>query len=719
MDKGSNQQASGFQVEGQVHLESADRIPGDLKLKAYVFDSQGALLSSGDVDANGNYSVPLKLDRPTAVELVIAPDDDIERVRHGTTFSQSFSEKDWLGDKDRFRIRSDLFVPSPIWWLWRPRRICISGHVRKQMPDGSTCPVPFAKVKLFDVDREMCWWDYIVRWYDVLKYRPVFRIPDLIEKVPPIPGPGPVERAQNVKFSKGETGAFGPQPSPWSETVMLNPQPLPPGEMPSLESSLGGLSKAMRPGKITELNPQPEPPAERTMLKNAAFMSETAAGTRVGEMRALSAELAAPLSKLTLTSRLAPWLIFPWCWYSTAEVCETRTDCDGFYRCCFWWYPWHFRRGRLRFDFLPDIIVRVSQVINGVDTTIYADPYTSTRWNMGSGTIDITVDDPDVVCGTGCQPPPPPGSPTYFTLVGLDEVYKINQLTGTFTGGGLANVAYGGWLLICGLFGAALSTGAPKRYYRLSFSKDGVNFTNFTYPMSDTRVNKITFSTDTYALGPQTVGPTPGLYEVRNVNDYYWYNPDKLGWWNTEANEADQNLYTVRLEVFDQAGNKLNTPAVDYRDGTVPPPGPLPPTGQNWCDLKVLVDNRYPVLDIQVPAATSDCGVIPFTAVPFSIDINVNQPHNHLYWYALTWVKGLGSASGTLASASNGSGLAVPVVATVSSAPMTAGLTGTCAFALTLGAWPLVRNGFGFIHYWEIQKGIAVEKCPAPGPVIA
>lgn len=708
MDKTTNQ-PSGFQIEGQVHLEGADRIPGDLKLQAYAFDQQGNLLGSSDVDANGSYSVPLKLDRPQAVELIIAPDDDIETVKRGTTFGQSFSEKDWLAEKDKYRLRPDLFVPNPIWWLWRPRRICISGYVRKQMPDGSTCPVPFATVKLYDVDRETCWWDYIVRWYDVLKYRPVIRIPELIEKVPPIPGPGPVERAQNLRLSPGEAVMLNPQPLPPGEGVMLRPQPLPPREL--LESG-PGLSGMMQRKQLNWLNPQPEPPSEKTMLKNAAFMPEMAAGTLVGEMRALSAEVAAPLSKLTLTSRLAPWLIFPWCWYSTQEVCETRTDCDGFYRCCFTWYPWHFRRGRLRFDFLPDIIVRVSQVINGVDTTVYADPYTSTRWNMGSGTIDITVDDPEVVCGTGCKPPPPPGSPTFFTLVGLDEVYKINQATGTFAGGGLANCAYGDWLLFCGLFGAALSTGAPKRYYRLSFSSDGINFTNFSYPMSDTRVNKLTFASDTYALGPQVVGTTPGLYEVRNMNDYYWYNPDKLAWWNTLANEADQNLYTVRLEVFDQAGNKLNTPAVDYRDGTVPPPGPLPPTGQNWCDLKVLVDNRYPVLDLQVPAASPDCGVIPWASVPFTMSVSVSQPHNHLYSYALTWVKGLGSASGTLVSAQNGSGLPALVAQPVSSAPMTGGLTGTCAFALTLGAWPLVRNGFSMVHYAEIQQAIAVEKCP-------
>ena len=93
--------------------------------------------------------------------------------------------------------------------------------------------------------------------------------------------------------------------------------------------------------------------------------------TRVGEARLMDSSIASRLDKLTLTSKIAPWLIFPHCFYSRAEVCETTTDCDGYFNCCFKWWPFHFRRGRLRFDSCPDIIIKVTQVIDGVPTVIY------------------------------------------------------------------------------------------------------------------------------------------------------------------------------------------------------------------------------------------------------------------------------------------------------------------------------------------------------------
>lgn len=65
-------------------------------------------------------------------------------------------------------------------------------------------------------------------------------------------------------------------------------------------------------------------------------------------MKTLEANIAARLDKLTLTSKLAPWAIFPGCFYSKKLVCTTYTDSAGYFECCFKWYPWHLRhRGRL------------------------------------------------------------------------------------------------------------------------------------------------------------------------------------------------------------------------------------------------------------------------------------------------------------------------------------------------------------------------------------
>jgi hypothetical protein len=165
------------------------------------------------------------------------------------------------------------------------------------------------------------------------------------------------------------------------------------------------------------------------------------------------------------------------------------------------------------------------------------------------------------------------------------------------------------------------------------------------------------------------------------------------------------------MEVFDENGVHLSSAVVDYRDGTVPPPGPLPPMPDH-CDLIMQVDNKPPTLDLQVPAAGGICGVVKWADVPsLAINTTVNQENGRLYSWGLSYIKGLSGVGGGLASAVNGAGLPVPQVVSTSGAPMTAGLTGTCAFGLTLSAWPLIRNGFGMIYHQSLTKAIAVEKC--------
>ncbi|MBL8056749.1 MAG: hypothetical protein JNK29_08625 [Anaerolineales bacterium] len=678
--KKSSEREPAFRIEGRVRLEGADGPAGDFKLRAFAFDPAGRLLGQDDVDAQGGFSLAADLRQPADFELVITPEGEAETARRSAAYSRKFTAKDWAGEGSRFSLKTDLAIARHVWQIWWPLRICVSGHVRKvHTENGHTevCPVPFVKVEIFDVDREGCWWPYFDRLRERLFDRRVVRLPDLLKERIPLP--------------------FPPEPIP-------GPDPAPFERLPRLGFQTPAAAN------LAALNPQPLPPK----ALEAAFLRQPPAG-RVGEIAGLEPAAAEHLEQLTLTSRLAPWAVFPHCFYSRALVCETTTDCDGYFRCCFTWWPFHFRNGRLRFDLRPDIIIRVTQIINGVPTVIYLDPYTSTRWNITHAHIDLYLDDEDVQCGHGCVPQPE-GTATFFTLVGLDEVYKINQGTGKFSnlayGGALNNWAYGGNLLIAGVFGAALTTGAPKRYYRLSYRKGGDPFKPIRTALGDTRVNKVSFVSESVTLGPQIVNGVPDLYEIRNTADYYWYNLDKLGWWNTEAVELDEGLYTLRLEVFNELGVKLTSADVDYRDGTVAPPGPLPAM-LDRCDLQLLVDNRPPDLALNVPKAGGPCGVVKWADVPgLTIDITATQDNGRLYSWVLTYVKGLSGGSGVLGSAANGAGLGpLPINLAVSAAPMTAGLTSTCAFALTLGAWPLVRDGFSAIHHASLTKAIAIEKC--------
>lgn len=673
-----------FFIQGQVQREQAECQPGELQLAAYVFDGAGRQIGRAEVDGKGSYNVAVKLAQPAPVELVIGPAGDAQQVRKSSAYTRHFSIKDWKSERIQFQIRHDVLLPLDLWRPWWPQRICISGHVRKiRHHDGHTdiCPVPYVKVEIFDVDREFCWWPWLRKWWDHLLDRPVLRIQDLLKEPPfpprPFPGPDP---APDLNFSD----IVGPRIAGAAsavEHVSLNPQPLP-----------------------------PEPPA--TALATTAF-------TRVGEARMMDASIAARLDRLTLTSKIAPWLIYPHCFYSKVEVCETTTDCSGYFKCCFNWWPFHFRNGRLRYDQRPDIIIRVTQVIDGVPTVIYLDPYTSTRWNSGNAHIDLFLDNEEVRCGSPDCHDLPPGPAVFFTRIGDDEVYQIDQGSGLYHAGALSNVAYGSSLLVHGQFGDALSTGAPARYYRLSYAKHGSSeFTPITAPLNDTRVNKSTLFSESHTLGPITVNSVPALYEVRNFSDYYWYNPDWIGIWHSWLAEADTGKYILRLEVFDQNGQKLTTAmGVDYRDGTVTPPAVLPPM-LDRCDVVITLDNKAPVVDLQIPAVLNECGVIPWSAVPpLNLNVSVSQENGRLHAWGLQYTKGVNPAVHVLDSGSSNTGLPATVnkVVDATNAPtginMLAGVTGTCAFALKLWATAHVRDGRNFIFYREQIKAVAIEKC--------
>jgi hypothetical protein len=145
---------------------------------------------------------------------------------------------------------------------------------------------------------------------------------------------------------------------------------------------------------------------------------------------------------------------------------------------------------------------------------------------------------------------------------------------------------------------------------------------------------------DDYDLGPKTVNGVPALYEVRDFNDYYWYNPDWIGTWHSWLAEEDTDDYVLRLEVFDQNGVKLTSAmGVDYRDGTVPPPGPLP-SMVDRCDLLITLDNKGPELQLITPAV-NDCGVVPWSpSLILNFSVQVSQENNRLHQWGLQYTKG-------------------------------------------------------------------------------
>ncbi len=137
------------------------------------------------------------------------------------------------------------------------------------------------------------------------------------------------------------------------------------------------------------------------------------------------------------------------------------------------------------------------------------------------------------------------------------------------------------------------------------------------------------------------------------------------------------------------------------------------------CDLVVTLDNQPPVVDLQVPAVTNECGVIPWTAVPpLDLSVSVVQENGRLHSWGLQYTEGINPAVHVLDSGVSHTGVPAVLnkIVDATNAPtginMLDGVTSTCAFALKLWAIAHVRDGRNFIFYREQIKAIAIEKCP-------
>jgi hypothetical protein len=409
---------SNFTIHGSVELESKETRPTSMKLNAYAFDATGLLVGSGEVADNGDFNISVKLTAPKNIEVVVGPPGDPELVRKSRVYSQTFNSADWIRQENKYLLRPNIWLPTTIWWLFRPVSICVGGYVHKliHLDSGDIeRPVPFVKVEIFDVDREPFWWPYLVKMQDVIAGKRVIRVPDLqVDRAfPPKPEPGPLAYSA---LSRGGVSWLDPQPEPPPKPIKID--------------------------QWVELNPQPEPPIQFLKKTVASLQTADLGAARVGEMKTLSGQEAVQLENLTITSKVAPWVKFPIYFYSKELIGETSTGCDGSFRYCFNWFPWHLRNGRLRLDFRPDIIIKVTQIINGVERVIYLDPYTNTRWDSTNVFIPLVLDDEEIVSGNGCGLKPFDSS-VFFTRIGNDYVHDIDQPTGTWHGGSFSNVAYG------------------------------------------------------------------------------------------------------------------------------------------------------------------------------------------------------------------------------------------------------------------------------------
>src|SRR3954468_3387446 len=330
MATNTTQDETGLLIKGAIDFEGAEKGQGEPGVYAHAFDAARAPIGSARVAEDGTFEIRVPFKEPADVSIAITPEADPASLRKSQSHVTPFKAGNW----QRGTLEAQLRIPQAIWWPWRRIRVCVNGHVQKVVaPAVPGCPVPFVKVEVFDVDRESCWWPWLYRLEPHLIDPRVIDIPTLIN--PPFP-PDPIGPVALAHI--GDPAA----------AVSFNPQPQPPGGRAFAE-----------PIERVALNPQPLPPREQVagptdpIPWSQAFSFESAERP----LSRASAEVAARLRDLTLTSRIAPWDILPLCFYSRQLVCTTYTDCNGDWECCFNWWPLHVRHGRFRFDPRPDIII--------------------------------------------------------------------------------------------------------------------------------------------------------------------------------------------------------------------------------------------------------------------------------------------------------------------------------------------------------------------------
>ncbi len=180
-----------FHVRGKVDIEARETFPQEMELHAYAFTPSGAPLGSAPIDVGeGTFKIPLELPHPGAIDLIIGPAGDPKRIRDSRTYRRHFDADAWHEADDRFTLEPEITLPPEIWRPWLPIRVCISGRVRKvHIEDGETerCPVPYAKVEIFDVDREICLWPHLRDWWKLGPDHPIVRLPELLKEPLPLP----------------------------------------------------------------------------------------------------------------------------------------------------------------------------------------------------------------------------------------------------------------------------------------------------------------------------------------------------------------------------------------------------------------------------------------------------------------------------------------------------------------------------------------------------
>lgn len=615
-------------VQLKVKAELIDPQRADTKpdVVAYAFSSGGQLIDRSNVDKAGDAVLNLnKSEDAQRIRVIIGPN-----IEEQDDQPLNIAEVLRRGGQERILRVDPRNIPSPIipilpeaWLCWLRGLCTVRGTLlKKTVNDGINIdmPVCHATVEVYEVDP----------WFIILP-----RLPDLV-----------IERFRDIILHPIPL----PDPIPDFDPPIPIPRPLPDPAPFANEVGVRLFDQVER--NVAQ-------PTIRTNIQPVELQSEDINKLRLIASTANTFQFRNALLDYAELVRPIFCLYFPFAITKQLVATTTTDDCGHFSAT--------FSMGCSR-D-VPDLYFIAKQRIFPFPfppITIYEPKPVQcyTHWNYKCGT-EVTLYTSHPFART-CPPCPPVIAPNNWVLMMAVGNYPSNLIQhnsaasdfGRATqarSGARVGSPFGGFLRFRAEFDNSLRDDLNVKYYRMSWRKAGVGM--FT-PM-DTEVHRhytheigTDLVLEAYSLGPKAVGTQSNLFEIPPAlpPKGQWSVPDVLedltsAKFNTEvhAPAADDGLYEIKMELFDAAGNPVNTAAlgIKYRmpdtddlNGTIPTvdAATLGLVNGNDFVMTIHIDNNVCTATLPAPTlnsvAANPCGVLDYNpSAPGTVEMPFTASH--------------------------------------------------------------------------------------------
>lgn len=562
-----------------VSFESAPQ--EDMPLVAFLFSRSGKLLEKSPVQ-KGAVEFKTHNKSPRELRVFIAPAAD-KKIDSITTIAslEKFKPYEAVLNTEARGELSTLIIPEYLSKFWHLRICRIRGRVIKNFSIGDISQdrgICNARVHICEVDR--IWW-----WIRKIPDSIILKIPEII-----------VDRQWPMPV---------PEPDPSPVFAELNPQPLPPAELP-----ITARKNPFRLSAVSEFG------AEQVTLTSQTQENPSSAHRMLAEnMQKAHAEIQAipQIKSQLLTGNVDiirqtvvdnfhlfhPYFCYiPWLWpyfYRCDEIAVVYTDLSGYFDTQYWYWDDGDK---------PDIYFWVEYLIDGAWTTVYKPSIPCyTHWNYVCGSeITLRVTDNRVrwECNDVID-----GDIVWVKTIGSSASVAHIQQTDlnsmvqgkNFNRIGLSDVSvwaspnavgdfrrpFGGTLGFVVQFGSALPTNGMY-YYRWSYRKTRnvdlspvalgskvslhggqALYKSYTFEYFDALMHKH-IGANSFKLGPVSKNGNDDLYIIPPAypNAAPVNAPELSPLWdqNTltvsfDSAKLGDGLYEFTLELFDFNGNKL------------------------------------------------------------------------------------------------------------------------------------------------------------------